>query len=200
MTSKNLLNPLTLPNIENKTIFLDTNALVEGHKSPEAFAELLVELTDHGCDLTAIEAVRIEFLSDNRNKSELAKKIEFYNTALTTPEMPSKTFEQNFSDSALLYAFGRQAHAFKAVDFMIAAAMKKYAKKVLLLTNDHNDFTTQLFDLQEILPLAQSTGRIVPFGLYSFSEEKYATLIGEQKPAQTESTAKIFKKQSGHGV
>ncbi len=177
MTASTLINPLHFANIRDKTIFLDTNVLVEGFRNPEAFSGLLEELTYHGCDLTAIGAVRLEFLSKNRSREELAKKLAFYNSALTSPEMTNRTFEHLFDDTALMYAFGRQANAFKAVDFMITAALKKYSAKTLVLTNDHHDFTTQLFDLEELIPLEQPTGGIVPFGLYSFSEDKYVKLI-----------------------
>lgn len=140
---------------------------------------MLEELTRCNCDITAIGAVRLEFLSKSRSKEELAKKLAFYNSALTSSEMTNRTFEHLFNDPALIYAFGKQANSFKAIDFMITAALKRYATKTLVLTNDHNDFTTQLFDLQDLIPLAPAQGSIIPFGLYSFSEEKYAALISQ---------------------
>ena len=176
MTDKNLLNQHTL-RIKNKTIILDTNALAEGFKNPNVFADLLISLTEEGCDLTSIGAVRLEFLSKNRSREELAKKIAFYTSTLTSPEIANRTFENLFDDQALLYAFGYQSNAFKAVDFMITALMKKYSNNVLLLTNDHHDFTTQLFGIEELLPLVQQNGSVIPLGLYSFSEEKYVQII-----------------------
>ncbi len=180
MTGTKLINPNTLPNIQGKTILLDTNAFVEGYSNSSEFSELLQELSGLGCALTTIIAVRIEFLSKNRSREELAKKINFYTSTLTYPELPNSTLEQNLGEYPLLFAFGAQAQAFKTVDFMIAAAMKKYASSVLLLTNDHHDFTPRLFDLKELLPLMPAAGGIIPFGLYSFSEEKYGSLLGQK--------------------
>lgn len=172
-----LLRPDTLKEISHKTIILDTNALVEGYSSPIEFAVLLGELADAGCGLTTIGAVRVEFISKNRGKQELAKKLDFYREALTYPEIPNRTFEAQLNESSLQYAFGIQAQSFKAVDFMITAVLKKYSSSCLLLTNDHHDFTTGLFDLKMIIPLMPERGCVVSFGLYEFSEEKYAYLL-----------------------
>lgn len=56
---------------------------------------------------------------------------------------------------------------------MITAALKRYAGRALLLTNDHHDFTPRLFDLNALLPLMPKKGCIIPLGLYAFSENKY---------------------------
>ncbi|HUC90128.1 MAG TPA: PIN domain-containing protein [Patescibacteria group bacterium] len=172
-----LLSTDAIDNIRESTVILDANAFVNGYSYPTEFSALLGELIGADCTLTTIEAVRIEFLSKNRSTQELAKKIDFYQETLTYPELPTITFGTELQEPSLLFAFGRQAHAFKAVDFMIAAAMKKYAAKVLLLTNDHHDFTPQLFDLKALLPFTPAVGGVVPFGLYGFSEEKYAVLL-----------------------
>ncbi|HEV7454982.1 MAG TPA: hypothetical protein VGO07_07020 [Candidatus Saccharimonadales bacterium] len=124
MTNETPLNPNTVPDIEGKTIILDTNALVEGYSHPDEFSLLLQKLIDHDCSLTTIEAVRIEFFSKNRNREELKKKNDFYTSVLTYPELPNRTFEQNLREHSLLFAFGKQAQTFKTVDFMLAAAMK----------------------------------------------------------------------------
>ena len=172
-----LLRPDTVKEIQNKSIVLDTNTFVEGYSNPDEFSVLLSELAQEGCSVTTIDAVRIEFLSKNRNVQELSRKVAFYGEALTYPELPTRTFEPQLQEASLLYAFGKQAQAFKAVDFMITAAMKKYSGSVLLLTNDHHDFTSQLFDLKMLVPLMPSQGCVITLGLYAFSEEKYAQLI-----------------------
>lgn len=172
-----LLRPDVLEEIQGRSIILDTNAFVEGYSNPSEFSALLDELAQEECNVTTIDAVRIEFLSKNRSTQELHKKVAFYQQVLTYPELPTRTFEPQLHEASLLYAFGRQAQAFKAVDFMIAAAMKKYSGNTLLLTNDHHDFTSQLFDLKMLIPLMPSQGCVITLGLYAFSEEKYALLI-----------------------
>ena len=163
--------------VTGKTVVLDTNAFVEGYSNPQEFSSLLGGLAGLDCALTTIEAIRIEFLSKNRSVDELTKKINFYNQALTYPELPNATFAIELKEPSLLFAFGCQAHNFKAVDFMLAAVLKKYAANTLLLTNDHHDFTPALFTLATLLPLLPEAGGVIPFGLYSFSEEKYAQIL-----------------------
>lgn len=181
MIKSSLISPDIAEQINGLTIILDTNAFVEGYSSPEQFSILLDELTGAGCSLTTIEAIRIEFLSRNRSLEELQKKVNFYISALTYSELPTRTYEAQFRDNSLLFAFGvQQDGSFKAVDFMITAAMKRYASKVILLTNDHNDFTCKLFNLIALLPLIPSKGAMIPFGLYSFAEDKYAELIKQR--------------------
>jgi predicted nucleic acid-binding protein len=177
MTNVSLLSPDASATIRESTIILDANAFVNGYSYPTEFSSLLAELAGASCTLTTIEAVRIEFLSKNRSAQELAKKLNFYQETLTSPELPTITFKTELKEPSLLFAFGRQAQTFKAVDFMIAAAMKKYASKVVLLTNDHHDFTSQLFDLKALLPFTPPIGGVVPFGIYTFSEEKYTRLL-----------------------
>jgi len=172
-----LLRPDTVSEISGSAIILDTNTFVEGYSHPSEFAILLDELTHADCALTTIEPVRIEFLSKNRSIQELSTKAQFYEETLTYPELPTRTFEAQLQEYSLLYAFGKQSQAFKAVDYMIAAAMKKYTSHVLLLTNDHHDFTTQLFDLRMLIPLMPAQGCVISFGLYAFSEDKYAALL-----------------------
>lgn len=121
--------------------------------------------------------VRIEFFSKNRSQGELVKKTKFYGEVLTYPELPTIIFAQELREPSLLFAFGVQSHTFKTVDFMIAAALKKYVSRAILLTNDHHDFTPQLFDLKGLAPLVPDEGSVVPLGLYAFSEEKYAKLL-----------------------
>jgi len=177
MTLKSLLSPDLIEHIKNKTILLDTNAFIEGYSHPQEFSTLLDIITSQGCDLTTIEAVRLEFLSKNRNRTELTRKIDYYNKMLTSPPLATRTFEEETREFSLLFAFGIQSKDFKAVDFMLVSAMKKYASSILLFTNDHHDFTPQLFNLKALLPLMPAQGHMVPFGLYEFSEEKYAALI-----------------------
>ncbi len=172
-----LLTPDLATAIHGQTIILDANAFVEGYSHPVEFSELLAELTEADCPLTTIEAVRIEFFSKNRSVEELSKKVAFYNETLTYPELPTITFKDELQEPTLIFAFGRQAQGFKTVDFMIAAAMKKYATGALLLTRDHHDFTPQLFDLKALLPFTPPVGCVVPFGIYGFSEDKYAALL-----------------------
>lgn len=178
MTRSNLLSPEATEQIKGLTIVLDTNVFVEGYSNPEQFSVLLDELTNAECPLTTLEAIRIEFLSRNRSREELRKKVDFYNSTLTYSELPTRTYEAQFQENSLLLAFGvQQDGSFKAIDFMITAAMKKYASKVILLTNDHNDFTCRLFNLITLLPLVPAKGALIPFGLYAFAEDKYAELL-----------------------
>lgn len=172
-----LLSPESVSAVDGKTIILDANAFASGYRYPSEFSDLITELTTQDCPLTTIEAVRLEFLSKNRSIEELSKKINFYNETLTYPELPTNTFVRELREPSLLFAFGRQCQNFKAVDFMIAAAVKKYSSGVLLLTNDHHDFTPQLFDLAALIPFTPSEGGVMPFGLYSFSEDRYAALL-----------------------
>lgn len=158
-------------------VILDTNAFVEGYSHPAEFSDILSCFAKAEVPVTAIEAIRLEFLSKNKSAEELQKKVAFYKETLTYPELPTRTFELQFQEYSLLHAFGVQAQGFKAVDFMIAAALKKYGPGVALLTNDHHDFTPQLFDLDILFPLMPSSGCVIPFGLYRFSERKYASLI-----------------------
>jgi hypothetical protein len=177
MTSGHCFSASTAESIKGKTILLDTNVIVNGYQHPKEFQELLQNLSDLDCELTTIEAVRLEFFSQNRSLEELTKKVNFYNETITYPELPTRTFEQNMRELSLLYAFGMQVKTFQTVDFMLAAAMKRYSKNILLLTNDHNGFTPRLFDLQEVVPLVPECGSVVAFGLYSFAEDKYAALL-----------------------
>jgi len=191
MTLANLLHPDVLKSIKHKTIILDANVFMEGYgQSSSAFSFLLEELAAAGCALTTIDAVRLEFFSKNRSRKELQDKIRFYDDTISNPALVIHTFEKEMQELPLLFAFGIQAQGFKTVDFMITAAMKKYATNVLLLTNDHSDFTPRLFDLVALLPLASGQGKVIPFGLYKFSEEKYASLLSASLQEGTRSDKK----------
>lgn len=60
MTKMTLLRPDVLGGIQDRSIILDTNALVEGYSNPQEFALLLGELADANCSVTTIGAIRIE--------------------------------------------------------------------------------------------------------------------------------------------
>jgi hypothetical protein len=113
--------------------------------------------------------VRLEFISSNRSIKEFQTKRDFISKTIkvTVPASP----DDIRADNIFLYLFGRQSAKFNAIDYLQARVLRQ-RPTFKLITANHTDFTSKLFDIESVINFI-TADTIITFGICSFSSNKY---------------------------
>lgn len=126
-------------------LLLDTNALIDAYRLPEAFYDLANELVGLDCALVATKSVILEFIGGTRDKNSLQKKVAFlealFNRPLRKIPLPLSSDLPSVDD---VHSFSKHAQKFSIGDFELYCAVKKYKHSIAILTRNHKDFPNSL--------------------------------------------------------
>lgn len=177
MNDKNIFEKLELTkSISLKHIVLDANFIIDSANYSELFAPFINYLKQNGATLTTISPVWAEILCGDRiNTLQQHKEMIDFVGKIVDYTLP---FDENLNEIALnkiIPVYGKAKAKAGIVDLYLAGTLMKY-RSVILLTANHQDFPTFLFDRIEVIPVENEVV-IRMFGLYKFSQEKYELAI-----------------------
>lgn len=164
-------------NLKSRFLILDTNVFIDASK-PEgraAFADFFTRLHSGGCLVVTITAVAIEFLKGARNFTEMRQLKDYLETVcngVLILHEERDAANQSFIEPELVLSYGERARLVSYTDYLLAKALKKY-KTAALLTSNHKDFPTSVFDREEMVILHKEAD-VTSYGVYRFSEKKYS--------------------------
>ena len=156
--------------IAHKHILLDTGIFSRSFDHFDSFRPLFQLLNETNCQATYFPLIKFEllrdvFINDNRIKRQM------FVEEVTRVNLP---IPPNLFDRAISFANEYTEHQVKSaslVDCCIAAYLEKYADNLFLITLNHKDFPTFLFDRIFVLPI-DTDKDVFPLGFYAFNKEK----------------------------
>lgn len=145
MSNSFVVDTSTKKTFAGRTLLLDTNALLDAYRLPSEFYDLATELSELDCDLVTTKSIALEFLGGTTDSSSMGKKKQFLEITFGRPlgnvYLPLDHTEPNTDD---LLDFSRQANKFSVADYELYCTVKKYGKRIALVTRNHKDFSTNL--------------------------------------------------------
>lgn len=145
METKFVIDSDTKEALRDKTLLLDTNALLDAYRLPSEFYDLVQEFKVLGCDLATTKSIAIEFLGGTKDQADIDKKKEFLEVIFGKPlgsiYLPLDHEEPDLNS---LLAFSRQAKNFSIADYELYCTLKKYGARIALMTRNHKDFSNKL--------------------------------------------------------
>ena len=154
---------------KNKTLLLDTNALIDAFRLPAEFYDLANEFATMGCDLVTTKTIALEFLGGTKDKSSIKIKQEFleltFGKKLAAVYLPLDHTEPDISD---ILTFSRQANKFSIADYELYSTCKRYGERIALVTRNHKDFSAKLMERISFITLL-GNAEIHTYGIYSYS-------------------------------
>lgn len=152
-----------------RTLLLDTNALLDAFRLPAEFYDLANEFAKLGCDLVTTKTIAIEFLGGTSDKDNLDKKKKFleitFNKELKNIYLP---LDHNEPDTDDILNFSRQANKFSIADYELYCTLKKYDKRIALVTRNHKDFSTTITTRISFITLL-GIKEIHTYGVYAYN-------------------------------
>ncbi|MCL4400095.1 hypothetical protein M1506_02335 [Patescibacteria group bacterium] len=167
--------------IKSRHILLDTNVFIKAFDHFDAFRPLFEFLEENNCQVVDFPLIQFEFtrntfLPDHREQRELFLK------KIATASLPlHKDLIKDALEIARIYAHqGVQRGQISLVDCCIAAYLMKYEKNLFLLTMNHKDFPTLLFNRVSIFPVDEkTTDDVFAPAFYQFDVKKLTVLRGK---------------------
>lgn len=168
MQNKFVIDSATRTKFAGRTLLLDTNALLDAYRLPEAFYSLAKEFSSLNCDLVTTKTIATEFLGGATDKKVLETKKAFleviFGKKLAAIYLPLDHSEPKLED---ILEFSRQANKFSIADYELFCTTKKYGKKIALITRNHKDFSTNLTERISFITLLGKS-EIHTHGVYEY--------------------------------
>ena len=162
-------------------LFLDTTSLISASKYVD-FANLLVELSDNGCQLFTLPSAVYEFTRMARNETILDKYeklvdklgITIYPRLETKMDTPAiKRYLMLYNDCVNKGGSQRKAPSFTDSLFCVLLYLYRNSNnKVKFMTANYTDIPMQFFDREEMITIDAGVGIQVEC-IYAFNETKY---------------------------
>ena len=177
--------------LRGKHLLLDTNILINYTIHPREMEEVRLRLEEHEAIPILDELVRFEYIRGAASPQEIESLKKFLITlfgltpeTVDTPQFPVTQEIINFAtDIANVYACKLKKLNVPAIDCFLAAQMRKYRSRLLLVTSDHKDFPPLLFDRIGIETI--DTGAdIINICFYKFNTAKYDRAWAEFQKAR----------------
>ena len=161
--------------IENKYILFDSGVITKACDHFDSFEDFFVLINKLRCVSTYFPFVEFEFLR-GAHMPEHKKERKKFLAAFAFAKMP---LHPQLVDDALKIANSYSARKLTSpslVDCCIAAYLKHYASNLFLVTLNHKDFPTFLFNRFFIYPI-DTEQDVLPLGFYQFDIEKGANIL-----------------------
>lgn len=157
--------------IRNKYLLFDTGVIIRAFEHFEIFEGLFSFLKQNNCAPVFFSLIEFEFIRGANTQSNKKKRDEFLEF-IAMEQMSFKVDNTKDDIIAIANAYSARKHfSASVVDCCIASFLKKYSKNLFLVTLNHKDFPTFLFDRIFIYPV-DTDKEVFPIGFYQFNEEK----------------------------
>lgn len=155
MTTKIHYGQNLLSEAKNKFIFLDTNIYILGRRRGSKLGELLSDLQENGCTFLTIPPVVLEFCRGTATLEDYTARINYIDNLSTI--YPIERHLQEQSEQAALSTFTLiisrlNIKNMSYTDFLLAYCLYKLPS-AHLMTENHKDFPSSLFNREHIITL-----------------------------------------------
>src|SRR3990172_8649951 len=153
--------------LSNSTFLLDTNFFIDSYSRIEDFEGLVTEFKSNNIVLTSINLVKYEFI---RSKTiDVVKKKEKYFNEIVSVVLPFDNQAEQYI-VGIIEQYRQFMEGVSLTDLLLAACLKRY-HGLYLLTRDHHDFPTTIFDRIHIFNI-ESAIDIKTYGVYTYKPDK----------------------------
>lgn len=165
---------LSLPS--NAVILIDTNFLIDSFSDQISYLDFFKKIKEQNRTIVSIDLVKCEFIR-SQNKQIVENKVDYFNQFVETI-LP---FDQKISQilQSIIEEYAEDGIGVSVVDFYLACFIKRY-QKLYLLTRNHKDFPTRIFQRSCIFSIGLRKD-IKTYALYQYSP-KEKKLIEEINP------------------
>lgn len=164
------------PNIQLKHLLVDTNFLIDVYKNPTVFEEILSFFLEEKIVLATIFPVVAEFLRGISILKDYRKKKEYLDSIIQIT-LPIGPKIQEDILRGIIPAYREKGGLLSITDFLLAGVLMYYKNSpLILLTRNHRDFPTTIFDRIDVLPVEYEY-EIQTFGFYRFSDSKFKKVL-----------------------
>lgn len=169
-----MIDQSLLKKIKKKTILVDTNLLLYYLRYKQEYYPLLEGFETNDISLVTISPVKIEYYKGTNTNSQLKAKRELYRKTfdMTYPildDIVKETFK-------ISLAYRDLAKSASSTDLLLAGTLKRFGSKLILLTRNHKDFPTTIFNRVGIINIELERS-IHSYSLIQFSQTKYEKRI-----------------------
>lgn len=157
--------------IANKFVLFDTGVIIRAFKYYELFENLFMFLEKNECSPTYFPLVEFEFtrgayeIEHKEKRKEFLRSLSFLNMPVPSNETIGDAIKIANAYSA------RRVNSPSFIDCCIAAYLKNYHNNLFLVTLNHKDFPTFLFDRVFIYPI-NTEKDIFTLAFYRFNMNK----------------------------
>lgn len=153
--------------LHNSTVLLDTNFFIHsyGKDNRDAYAKFIKLLKSYNVAFVCSNLVKYKFI---RSKTiDVVKQKEVYFHEIVGTILP---YDLTIEDLIVptMKEYGPNIQGLPLTDLIIAATLKKY-QGLYLLTNDHGDFPTKIFDRKYIFNIPEFGDKV--YGLYTYKQK-----------------------------
>lgn len=164
-----------LPNfLENGDLLVDTNFFIDSFHNPNNFAEFISTLKKGNVEIVTTSFVKYEFLKSKTIDVVRRKEIFFNELVGVVLPLDSETEKQIVG---LIEEYKQYMEGVSLVDLILGAFLKRYGNKLFLLTRDHKDFPTNVFDRMHVFNI-DGIRDIKTYGVYCYGCQKTKTKCG----------------------
>lgn len=153
--------------LAGKTFLVDTNFFIDSFSDRVLFRDFIVSLKNAEIVLVSISFVCLEFV---RSKTiDVVKRKNDHYSEIVEFELP---YDKKLEVLAMemIKEYKQYMEGLPLTDLIIAAYLKRYSK-LYLLTRDHRDFPTTVFDRLHIFPI-QSIRDVKTYGVYAYRPQE----------------------------
>lgn len=176
--------PTLAPDLSDRSIFVDSTALIDAAKSDE-FLNLLTEIAASGCTLYTIPSVVYEYTRTANTLSGYKERLQFikelgiivFNRIEELLEKDSRIFLVAYNN-----AFKDNKGPSYTDSLLCTMVYKHRASKPYLLTANHKDIPLSIFDRKELITIDIKSQFQVE-ALYQFSENKFGRVLDKLEKA-----------------
>lgn len=157
--------------LSNKFLFLDTTFFFDAYPNPTLFVDLLRILKASRTEIVTIPLVRLEFLKGSDLIKDFELKNKFINEIVDAVIPSDPQVIKDLEQISIIYR--RDSSHLSVTDAMLAASLKRYhPNQSFLLTRNHKDFPTSLFDRKILVPIEYEK-EVQVHGIYQLNVGKY---------------------------
>lgn len=152
--------------LHNSTILLDTNFFIHAYANKEVYANFIKALKDADIALVSPNLVKYEFV---RSKTiDVVMQKESYFHQIIDNVLP---YDPSVDQLVIptIEEYKQKMEGLPITDLIIATYLKKY-RGLYLLTNDHSDFPTSVFERKHIFNIEGFGDKI--YGLYTYKPKE----------------------------
>lgn len=164
--------------LTSSSVLLDACFLIDANSKPKLFGEFISELKSRDVTFVAIDFVKTEFVR-TKSRTDLKTKLDYFGRVIDAI-LPI----DNATESLVLGVIGDYREyltGVSSVDLYLAATLKRY-RSLYLLTGNHRDFPTLVFD--RFFPINfELSNAIKTYAFYRYkSEGKKIEIETEEAP------------------
>lgn len=164
--------------LTSSSILLDANFLIDANSKPKLFGELIFDLKSRDVTFVAIDFVKTEFVR-TKSKIDLVTKLDYFSRVVDAILPIDRSTESLIP--GVIEDYGDYLTGVSSVDLYLAATLKRY-RSLYLLTGNHKDFPTVIFD--RFCPVNfELTNAIKTYAFYQYkSDNKKIVVASEDIP------------------